>query len=88
MDLQLIPSGPLRLFVKLLWFSDGGVPGGRELVLPTGSMHLAIRLEDQPLHVYDSVDAATSRGISSAVVGGARAGFYVRDISRDRKSVV
>jgi AraC-like DNA-binding protein len=84
MELQLIPSGPLRLFVKLLWFSDGGAPEAsrRELVLPTGSMHLAIRLEDHPLHVYDSVDAVTSRGISSAVVGGARAGFYVRDISR------
>ena len=90
MELQLIPSGPLRLFVKLLWFSDGGAPGEsgqRELVLPTGSMHLAIRLEDHPLHVYDSVDAATSRGISSAVVGGARAGFYVRDVSRPVRSL-
>jgi AraC-like DNA-binding protein len=87
MELQLIPSGPLRLFVKLLWFSDGGAAAGRELVLPTGSMHLAIRLEDEPLRVYDSVDTVTSRAIGTAVVGGARAGFYVRDISRPVRSL-
>lgn len=87
MDLQLIPRGPLRLFVQRLWFSAGGPAGERELVLPTGAMHLAIRLDDEPLHVYASVEAAVPQVVGTAVIGGARVGAYVRDVSRPVRSV-
>ncbi|HEY5935007.1 MAG TPA: AraC family transcriptional regulator [Kofleriaceae bacterium] len=88
MDLQLIPRGPLRLFVQRLWFSEGAPLGTeRERVLPTGAMHLAIRLDDEPLHIYASVEAATGQAIGTAVIGGARAEAYVRDVSRPVRSV-
>jgi AraC-like DNA-binding protein len=44
--------------------------------------HLALRLGSTPLCVFDSVDASVSRTVSTAVVGGARASFYVRDVSQ------
>jgi AraC-like DNA-binding protein len=58
----------------------------RERVLPTGAMHLVIRLSD-PLRVYDALDDPDGRVIGHAIVGGARESFYVRDISQPAHSV-
>jgi AraC-like DNA-binding protein len=80
-----IPGPVLRPFVKLLWASDAApaAPGARELVLPNGMMHLALRLSETPLRVFDGVvDAECARSLGTAVIGGARASFYVRDVSR------
>jgi AraC-like DNA-binding protein len=79
-----IPGPVLRPFVKLLWASDevACAPGARELVLPNGMMHLALRLSETPLRVYDAVDAERAHSMGTAVIGGARASFYVRDVSR------
>ena len=59
----------------------------REHVLPTGAMHLVFRLSDHPLRIYDDADDPEGRSIGHAIVGGARASFYVRDISRPARSV-
>jgi AraC-like DNA-binding protein len=59
----------------------------RERVLPTGTTHLAIRLSNHPLRLFDDVDDCTMREIGFAIVGGARTTYYVRDISEPACSV-
>jgi AraC-like DNA-binding protein len=85
------PSPLLRPFVKVLWVSERDdtalPPGARERVLPTGCMHLVFRLSDHPVRIYDSVDDGTGRDLSHAVVGGARATYYVRDTSPASRSI-
>jgi AraC-like DNA-binding protein len=53
----------------------------REHVLPTGAMHLVFRLSDHPLRLFDDVTDYAGRTVGLAVVGGARASFYVREMS-------
>jgi AraC-like DNA-binding protein len=79
------PVAGLRPFVELLWSSESGASlsaPARELVLPTGALHLVVRLDDAPLRVFR--DAADTEGLSlrHAVIGGARAAPYVKDIAR------
>ncbi|MGH9969853.1 MAG: DUF6597 domain-containing transcriptional factor [Pyrinomonadaceae bacterium] len=59
----------------------------RERVLPTGTMHLAIRLSNHPLRLFEDVHDCTRREIGYAIVGGARSTYYVRDISEPASSV-
>lgn len=92
MMLTRLPRLPLRPFVKTLWAMDVNSSqfsplADRERVLPTGTMHLAIRLSNHPLRLCDDVDDCTSREIGYAIVGGARSTYYVRDISEPVSSV-
>lgn len=82
------PVPPLRPFVERLWAADApaGPPGARERVLPTGTMHLVLRL-DEPLVVFDGDGAGPPRSVGFGIVGGARASAYVRDVSRPARSV-
>jgi AraC-like DNA-binding protein len=74
----------LAPFVGRLWVSDGSEDpsAARELVLPTGLAYLVVRLSGQGARVIPSLDGAPGDVLSPAVIGGARAGYYVRDISR------
>jgi AraC-like DNA-binding protein len=56
-------------------------------VLPTGTAHVVVRLSDHPLHLFDGEGDPIGRSVSLAVVGGPRAGFYVRDVSKPNRSV-
>jgi len=91
MTLSRAPITALRPFVELLWASDGGAPAsagtGRELVLPTGALHLVVRLEDRPLRVFCDVSDAVGFSVSPAVIGGARAAPYLKDVSIPSASV-
>ena len=81
------PRRELAPFVSRLWACDGGEPTGeRELVLPTGAMHVVVRLDEQ-LRVFDELDAAVPRTVGHAIIGGARATAYARDVSRPAASV-
>lgn len=85
------PRPELLPFVSRLWVSEASIERGRaaaerELVLPTGAMHVVIRI-DHPLRVFDGIDATDARTIGHGVVGGARAAPYVRDISQPVASV-
>lgn len=82
------PHPALRPFIKLLWAADE-VEGrtGREWVVPTGSMHVVIRLSDDPLRVYEDVDDPVGRSFARAVVGGVRLTSYVRDVSSPLRTV-
>src|SRR5215831_15168728 len=88
MRLIRIPAPPLRPFVKLLWASVETAGGAeREHVLPTGGMHLVFRLSDHPLRLFAGPDDETGRIFDLAVVGGARATFYIRDVAHPLDSV-
>ena len=79
MTLQRLPTPALRPFVALVWASEGGGTDGgetwtREHALPTGMMHLVLRITDPQC---DGV----AKPVATALVGGARSGFYVREFS-------
>jgi hypothetical protein len=70
MMLQREPGPALRPFVKWLWaVDDSALPAtqalkgeansaGRERVLPTGDMHIAVRLSDSPVCLFDGIQDA------------------------------
>src|SRR5256885_11542754 len=81
MLIRRMPKPALRPFVKLLWASDGkdlATTPHRERVVPTGTMHLAFRLSDHPLRLFEDAAATVARIVGHVVVGGARWSFYVR----------
>jgi AraC-like DNA-binding protein len=91
---QLKPSPALQPYASLLWASELGVHAQahapaplREHVLPTGQMHVIFRLSEQPLKLFDSPQDDRGRTVGSAIVGGARDAFYIKDISQPSASV-
>jgi AraC-like DNA-binding protein len=92
MILQRDPRPALRPFVKTLWAADhSALPlsgaAGRERVLPTGDMHIAFRLSDHPVCLFDGLEDTDGRTLGHAVLGGARAAFYLRDKPASVRSV-
>ena len=92
MQLTRPPPPHLQPFIKLLWAStpDGAPaerPGAREHVLPTGGMHLVFRLSGPPLKLFGAPGDVHGQTCGYAIVGGARAAFYMRDISVATRSV-
>jgi AraC-like DNA-binding protein len=90
--IQRSPGPALRPFVRTLWLSrsDGGDAGGetcREHVLPTGEVHIVLRLAGPALRLFEGPDDRIGRSLGRALVGGARSGYYVRDISEPVWSV-
>lgn len=78
----------LRPWVRLLW--AGPAMGGaayREHVLPTGAMHLAIRLDGPPLRLFGGTADALGEPCGHAVVGGVRGTFYAREAGQPGYSV-
>jgi AraC-like DNA-binding protein len=80
------PIGPLEPFVETVWISDapGAGPGAIERVLPTGAMHVVLRLAPEPLVL---IEDGSRRAVGRSVLGGARTRFYVRDVSMRSLSV-
>src|SRR5688500_4167844 len=77
MLLTRAPGPLLQPFVRTLWALDpapgtpvAGCSAAREHVLPTGDMHLVLRLSGPPLRLF--ADAADSAGytVGHAIVGG------------------
>ncbi|MDH6165260.1 AraC-like DNA-binding protein [Variovorax boronicumulans] len=92
MQLTRPPPPHLQPFIKLLWASspDGAPtdrPGAREHVQPTGGMHLVFRLSGPPLKLFGGPDDTRGQTCGYAIVGGARAASYMRDVSVATRSV-
>jgi AraC-like DNA-binding protein len=92
MRLKRLPRPALRPFVEALWVADESgepacVAARREHVLPTGQIHVVLRLADDPLRLFDDATDQSGRLISEVVVGGARSSFYIREVSRPLCSV-
>jgi AraC-like DNA-binding protein len=90
--IQRAPSPALRPFLRTLWVSrdDRGPAKGaeqREHVLPTGDVHIVFRLAGPALRLFDGPDDPVGRTLARAIVGGARSGYYLRDVSQPVFSV-
>ena len=85
------PCGPLRPFIQTLWVVDEPVTAFREQrrehVLPTGRMHLVIRLRQDPLRIFAGPQDRVGTVAGAALIGGARDTFYGRDVSGPQCSV-
>ncbi len=86
------PTLKLQPYLSSIWasapqieYSAGQVQ--REHGLPTGNMHLVFRLNDAPLRVFESADDARGCVLGTAVVGGARDSYYIKDISQPSATV-
>ncbi|MCH9675102.1 MAG: AraC family transcriptional regulator [Gammaproteobacteria bacterium] len=71
------PHRSLRPFISEIWTSadkpsQTNAPARRELVLPTGTAHIAIRLDDRPIHLFDNPSDQSGNAYPAAVVGGIR----------------
>lgn len=79
----------LRPFVGMLWASEpvAGRPTLRERVLPTGRMHLVFRSSTAPLKILDGPQDRLGSTFGHAVVGGARADPYLREVPPGGASV-
>lgn len=80
------PVPSLRPFVARLWHAKGACANAddvaeHEHVLPTGTMHIAIRLDETPIRL-SSADRLGWCDFGQAVIGGPRSGFYVKQRSR------
>ncbi len=85
--MQCRPAKPaLRPFVSLLWATDAWPPTEsgptRERVLPTGAMHIAIRLGDHPLRLFADATDAEGEAIGACVLGGVRDRAYIKGIAQ------
>lgn len=92
MSLQRLPSPALRPFVAQLWASKDPDPARcdtpwREHALPSGAMHLVIRLSDDPLRIADAWSGEGAQPVASSLVGGMRSCFYLRELQAPSCSV-
>ncbi len=81
-------AAALRPYVDSLWARAAQpATAARERVLPSGLMHLAVRLDGNGLRLY--ADAADMRGrlVANAVVAGTRDRPYFKDTSQPSRSV-
>jgi AraC-like DNA-binding protein len=80
--LQREPPPALRSFVRKLWAGEPAARGPvfRERVLPTGRMHLVFRSSADPLRILDGPEDRVGSSFGHAIVGGARAGAYLREV--------
>ncbi|MCE9578450.1 MAG: helix-turn-helix domain-containing protein [Deltaproteobacteria bacterium] len=56
-------------------------------MLPTGTVHVVFRGDGAPLRLFDGLGDPVGYTVGHAMVGGPRAGYYVRDISDPADSV-
>ncbi|WP_342316574.1 helix-turn-helix transcriptional regulator [Lysobacter sp. FW306-1B-D06B] len=75
------PIAALRPFVQAVWSREASlhVAPHREHVLPSGTMHLSVRL-DAPLRLYRDASDAHGRCAGTATLAGARDGFYAKHV--------
>lgn len=87
------PRAELRPLASTLWWSarpnahmeEREDTGARELVVPTGSMHLVIRLGGPELRIFSGPDDDEGACIRGPIVGGVRDRAYLRE--RDRPPI-
>jgi AraC-like DNA-binding protein len=75
------PCPALRHCVRLLWAGPtaAAIEPHCEHVLPTGTMHLALRLQGPALRLFVGPHATRGLALGHAVVGGVRTTYYARE---------
>lgn len=84
--MQRPPHPQLAGLIKTAWFSAPAQSSGsrmqsREHVMPTGLMHLVFRLDGPAVRIFKDTADTTGVQLGHALVGGARAGFYAKDVA-------
>jgi len=80
--LRRAPIPALGPFIEELWAGEGEQgPGAvvRQRMLPSGRVHLVLRLADGPLRIFEPSAGGCAQTLRRSLVGGARSGFYVRE---------
>lgn len=83
-------TAALQPWVARIWACarpDAPPAHAREHSLPSGAMHLTVRLDGPPLRIYADAADRQGRGYSAATVGGVRAGYCIKDTARPAASV-
>lgn len=90
MQLLRPPCHPLVPWVTCVWLSDvqatGTAASRRERSVPSGGVHLVLRLDDTRIRIFDDLDDRRGRTFS-AVIGGARSSFHVREAAAGARSI-
>lgn len=82
------PGPSLQPFASVLWATPRGrAQAPREHSLPSGAMHLALRLDGAALRLYAHADDRVGDTVSCAVVGGARDAYCIKDTATPTRSV-
>ncbi|MFN7938188.1 MAG: AraC family transcriptional regulator [Bryobacteraceae bacterium] len=74
------PRAELATYVERVWCGESNASGGMEHVLPSGGMHVVLRLSGPPVRIG-------GQEIGYSLVGGVRSSFYVKDVSAASSSV-
>lgn len=85
-----LPHPSLAGFIKSVWVGmpgDKASPASREHILPSGDMHLVFRLRGPEIRIFDDQHPADGLGLGHAVVGGARASFYAKEVAGTSETV-
>jgi AraC-like DNA-binding protein len=88
--MQHDPHPLLAGLIKSVWLStpDQTVKTSPcERILPTGEMHLVFRLSGPSICIFDDNRPAKELTLGHAVVGGARAGFYTKEVAADSLAI-
>ncbi|SOD91637.1 helix-turn-helix domain-containing protein [Caenispirillum bisanense] len=82
MALRRMPKPALQPFVSSVWATDATAPtplgARRELMLPAGAMHVAIRLGGSPLRIYTDPADAAGTVVGGSVLNGMRLRAYCK----------
>lgn len=88
--MQHRPHPSLAGFIKSVWVSvpgDTASTASREHILPTGEMHLVFRLSGPKIRIFESRHTADGLSLGHAAVGGARTGFYAKEVADSSDAV-
>jgi len=91
MNRRRAPHPLLRPFVREVW-SCAAEPVGEsqariERLLPSGFMHLVLRLDESPVRLLRSPDDAQGDALANAVLAGARTAPYLKRLHARSASV-
>ncbi len=90
--MERAPHPALAGLIRSVWLSAPAkshtLPAPqREWMMPTGEMHLVLRLAGPPIGVFDHLDDCVPRDLGHAVVNGARAGVYTKAVAAGSSSI-
>lgn len=90
--MERAPHPALAGLVRSIWLNGAGTQpapatSAREWMMPTGQMHLVLRLAGPAIGVFDHPADSDPRNMGHAVINGARASMYVKAVSADSASI-
>lgn len=83
----IAPTAVLQPYIAHYWAGDAATAALRERALPSGSMHLALRLDGRGVTLFDDDADTRGRCLGHAVIAGVRDRSYLKDTSEPSRSV-